>query len=65
LNNTIGGNNMKLTMILSATGLATAAAAVTAAIFLFRKGTKKHPPRMTLKELYKDNAIKYGDDYPF
>ncbi len=56
---------MKLTMILSAAGFATATAAVTAAIFLFRKGTKKHPPRMTLKELYKDNAIEYGDDYPF
>lgn len=34
-----------------------AAALATAAIFLFRRGRKKHPPIMTFRELYEDNAV--------
>lgn len=44
---------MKQTIILSS-----AAAAVTAAaIFLFRKCRKNHPPIMTFLDLYEDNAV--------
>lgn len=41
--------------------LSSAAAAITAtAIFLFRHGRKKHPPIMTFRDLYEDNAVDNG-----
>ena len=41
--------------------LSSAAAAIaTAAIILFQRGRKKHPPIMTFSELYEDNAVENG-----
>ncbi len=40
--------------------LSSAAALATAAIFLFQHGRKKHPPIMTFRDLYEDNAVENG-----